>query len=207
VTDANIWIDVHNADLLDAVSALPFTWRTPDIVLRNEVRTVDRALLVELGLEERMLSGLELNRILKLNVRYPNPSPRDLAVLVVADVDDGMVVTGDGPLRKTAEAEGQTVHGVLWVLDQLVEGEIITKARARAALNAMIDQGSRLPASPVQKRRRKWQTDGVHAFRHLCEPKLLHGHRNADGHALFHQSAGSRLKCPEGELQGADVQL
>jgi len=159
VTDANIWIDVHNADLLDAVFELPFTWRTPDIVLRNEVLTVDRTLLVERGLEERTLSGHELNRILELNALYPNPSPRDLAVLVVADVDGGIVVTGDGPLRSAAKSEGQTVHGVLWVLDQLVADDIITDARALAALNAMIEQGSRLPAGPVQKRRRTWQTD------------------------------------------------
>ena len=107
VTDANIWIDVHNADLLDAVFALPFTWRTPDIVLRNEVLTVDRTRLVERGLEERTLSGHELNRILELNALYPNPSPRDLAVLVVADVDGGIVVTGDGPLRAAAKPKGK----------------------------------------------------------------------------------------------------
>ena len=159
VTDANIWIDIHNADLLDAVFALLFTWRTPDIIVRDEVLTVDRSLLVELGLDVRTLSGEELNRIAELNGRYPNPSPKDLAVLVVADADDGIVVTGDGPLRAAAEAEGQTVHGVLWMLDQLVADDIITDARALAALNAMIDQGSRLPAGPVQKRRRKWQID------------------------------------------------
>ena len=159
VTDANIWIDVHNADLLDAVFDLPFTWRTPDIVLRNEVLTVDRTLLVERGLEERTLSGHELNRILELNALYPNPSPRDLAVLVVADVDGGIVVTGDAPLRSAAESEGQTVHGVLWLLDQFVADDIITDARALAALNAMIEQGSRLPDGPVRKRRRRWQTD------------------------------------------------
>ena len=94
VTDANIWIDVHNADLLDAVFELPFTWRTPDIVLYDEVLTVDRTLLVELGLDVRTLSGPELNRISELNGRYPNPSPKDLSVLVVADADDGIVVTG-----------------------------------------------------------------------------------------------------------------
>ena len=159
VTDANIWIDVHNADLLDAVFELPFTWRTPDIVLRNEVLTVDRTLLVELGLEERTLSGHELNRIQKLNGSYPHPSPRDLAVLVVADADGGIVVTGDGPLRSAAEAEGLSVHGVLWVLDVLVDREVVTQPRALAALNAMIAHGSHLPEGPVQKRRRRWQSN------------------------------------------------
>ena len=158
VTDANIWIDVHNADLLDAVFELPVTWRTPDIVLHNEVRTVDRTLLIERGLEERTLSGHELNRILELNDQYPNPSPRDLAVLVVADVDDGIVVTGDGPLRSAATSEGQTVHGVLWVLDQLVERDIVKPTRAAAALDAMVQQGSRLPERPVKKRLRRWRS-------------------------------------------------
>lgn len=157
VTDANIWIDIHNADLLDAVFELEHTWRTPDIIVRDEVLTVDRSLLVELGLDVRTLSGEELNQIAALNGRYPNPSPKDLAVLVVADADDGIVVTGDGALRDAAEAEGATVHGVLWVLDQLVDQNIIKPSRAAAALDAMIQQGSRLPEEHVQDRLRRWQ--------------------------------------------------
>jgi hypothetical protein len=157
VTDANIWIDIHNADLLDAVFELEHTWRTPDIIVRDEVLTVDRSLLAERGLDVRTLSGEELNRIAALNGRYPNPSPKDLAVLVVADADDGIVVTGDGALRDAAETEGATVHGVLWVLDQLVDQNIIKPSRAAAALDAMIQQGSRLPEEHVQDRLRRWQ--------------------------------------------------
>jgi len=158
VTDANIWIDIHNADLLDAVFELEHTWRTPDIIVRDEVLTVDRSLLVELGLDVRTLSGEELNRIAELNGRYPNPSPKDLAVLVVANSDDGIVVTGDGALRDAAEAEGATVHGVLWVLDQLVDQDITKPTRAAAALDAMIQQGSRLPEEHVQDRLRRWRS-------------------------------------------------
>lgn len=159
VTDANIWIDLHNADLLDAVFELEHTWRTPDIIMRDEVLTVDRSLLVELGLDVRTLSGKELNRIATLNGRYPNPSPRDLAVLVVADADGGIVVTGDAPLRTAAEAEDVTVHGVLWILDQLVGQDVITPARAAAALGAMIQKGSRLPEEHVQERLHRWRNE------------------------------------------------
>ena len=83
----------------------------------------------EWGLEEHTLSGHELHRVQELNGRYPNPSPRDLAVLLVADIDDGIVVTGNGPLRSAAEAEGQTVHAVLWILDQVVEQAVIRPPR------------------------------------------------------------------------------
>ena len=158
VTDANIWIDLQNADLLDAAFKLDCTWRTPNIVVRDEVLTVDRDLLMNLGLDVRTLSGDELNRILTLNGRYPNPSPKDLSVLVVADVDDGIVVSGDGPLRDAARNEGMTVHGVLWVLDRLVDEAIITKARAATALNAILQQGARLPEDPVEGRLEDWQS-------------------------------------------------
>jgi len=157
VTDANIWIDLHNADLLDAAFELEYTWRTPNIIVRDEVLTVDRDLLLDLGLDVRTLSGNELNRILTLNGRYPKPSPKDLSVLVVADEDDGIVVSGDGPLRTAAKAEEMTVHGVLWILDRLVEGTIITEARATTALNAMLQQGARLPDDPVEDRLDDWQ--------------------------------------------------
>lgn len=159
VTDANVWIDLHNADLLDAVFELGHTWRTPDIIVEDEVLTVSREILVELGLDVRSLSGDELNRIPPLNQRHANPSPKDLAVLVAADADDGIVVTGDGPLRTAAEEEDLTVHGVLWVLDGLVEEEIVAPKRAAAALTAMIEQGSHLPERPVQTRLRRWKSD------------------------------------------------
>lgn len=158
VTDANIWIDLHNADLLDATFELECTWRTPNIIVRDEVLTVDRDLLVDLGLDVRTLSGDELNRILSLNGRYPQPSPKDLSVLVVADEDDGIVVSGDGPLRNAAKAEEMAVHGVLWVLDRLVEETIITEKRAATALNAMLQQGARLPGDPVEDRLDDWQS-------------------------------------------------
>lgn len=158
VTDANIWIDLHNADLLDAAFELDHTWRTPNIIVQDEVLTVDRDLLVDLGLDVRTLSGDELNRILTLNGQYPQPSPKDLSVLVVADEDDGIVVSGDGPLRDAAENEDMTVHGVLWVLDRLVNDEIIAEPRAAAALNAMLQQGARLPDAPVENRLDDWQS-------------------------------------------------
>lgn len=158
VTDANIWIDLHNADLLDAVFELEHTWRTPDLIVRDEVLTVDRDLLVDLGLDVRPLSGDELNQIAPLNGRYPRPSPKDLSAIVVADADDGIVVTGDGPLRSAAEEEDTTVHGVLWVLDELVEHGIVTEARAAGALHTMIQHGTRLPEPPVRKRLRRWQS-------------------------------------------------
>jgi hypothetical protein len=157
VTDANIWIDLHHANLLDEAFELEVTWMTPDIVFHDEVLTVDRPLLKDLGLQIRSLTGKELNRITELSARHPSPSPKDLSTIVVAKVEDGIVVTGDGPLRTAVEREEMEVHGVLWVLDQLVDQTIISSSRAATALNTMVSRGSRLPKAEVQQRLRSWR--------------------------------------------------
>ena len=159
VTDANIWIDLHHANLLDEVFALGVVWMTPDIVFYDEVLTVDRSLLKDLGLEIRPLSGEELTRITELNAHHPSPSPKDLSTIVVAKVEEGIVVTGDGPLRRAVKEEDLEVHGVLWVLDRLVKEAIIAPPRAATALNTMVSHGSRLPEKAVDRRLRRWERD------------------------------------------------
>lgn len=157
VADANIWIDLHHADLLDAAFQLDVSWVTPDLIT-HELRTLSSDLLVTRGLTIRTLNADELMRIPALSRTYPGPSAPDLAALVVANADGGIVITGDGPLRKAAEQEDLPVHGVLWILDQLVEREIIAYARARAALRAMLSRGARLPEQPVRERLDQWST-------------------------------------------------
>nr|WP_272503079.1 DUF3368 domain-containing protein [Salinibacter ruber] len=51
-----------------------------------------------------------------------------------------------------------TVHGVLWILDRLVEESTITEERAATALNAMLQQGARLPDEAVEDRLDDWQS-------------------------------------------------
>lgn len=130
---------------------------TPDLILAEEVLSVSASRLREMGITERPLSGEELSRIPELSASYPRPSPKDLSLLVVAREDGGTLITGDGALRDAASSEGLPVRGLLWVLDQLVEEGITSEPRAASALQEMLKAGSRLPASAVEKRLRRWE--------------------------------------------------
>lgn len=152
-------MDLQSANRFDEACALKIAWRTPDIVFYDEVLTVDRSLLKDLGLEVRSLSGEELSRITEFNARHPSPSPKDLSTIVVAEIEGGIVVTGDGPLRRAVKEEDLEVHGVLWILDRLVEQTIIPPSRAATALNTMVSHGSRLPEKAVDRRLRRWERD------------------------------------------------
>ena len=49
------------------------------------------------------------------------------------------------------------VHGILWVLDELVRIEIISTFEAADSLERMLEAGTRLPESPSEERLRRWR--------------------------------------------------
>ncbi len=92
-----------------------------------------------------------------LTNNYRRPSETDLAALVLAKTNRAILVTGDKELRKIARHLGVNVHGVLWVLDMLVNSGIITGAQARGSLSCIIQGGSYLPQKEVQRCFAKWR--------------------------------------------------
>lgn len=151
VTDTNIWIDLQEGGLLDSVFEMDVKWLIPDLVERelveHEAGESLSVRLVEWGLVIRALDGDEIEAVIDLGSTYARPSRTDLATLVVADNENGILVTGDAALRDAAEGEGIEVHGTLWIVDALVAQEIVRKREAARSLQLMMDGDRRLPQS------------------------------------------------------------
>jgi hypothetical protein len=49
-----------------------------------------------------------------------------------------------------------SVHGVLWLLDEMVHYQAITPGQAANALGRMLNQGARLPVDECHKRLVRW---------------------------------------------------
>jgi hypothetical protein len=156
VTDTNVWIDLRVGNLLDNVFELDARWLIPDLV-GSELGTERKELLVEWGLEVRSLTGEEIEAVIRLNDAYSAPSRTDMATLIVARAEDGILVTGDGALREAAGEEDIEVHGTLWVVDALVDTEIVETAEAARALQLMMEADRRLPRDEVNQRVEAWQ--------------------------------------------------
>jgi predicted nucleic acid-binding protein len=132
VSDTNIWIDFEKVGLLDKLFSLPFQYCTTDFVA-NELEQPDARKLVKRGLQVKSLEAAALMRIEALMQRYARPSFTDLSCLVMAEEIGCKLLTGDQALRKAAEKESNVVvHGVLWLLDQMIEHKILSKKKARA---------------------------------------------------------------------------
>ncbi|MNV92158.1 hypothetical protein D3C71_1867200 [compost metagenome] len=67
------------------------------------------------------------------------------------------LLTGDGRLRRQAKRDGLQVHGALWLLDLMVEHQVIAPIQAASALSDMLERGARFPSSECDTRLTHWR--------------------------------------------------
>jgi hypothetical protein len=65
-------------------------------------------------------------------------------------------LTGDNHLKQIADQNGLTVHGIFWILDEMVRLEILAPQTVGEALRKIIAQGARLPMEECKKRLELW---------------------------------------------------
>lgn len=155
ISDTNIWIDLRNAGLLDAMFDLPLTLCCTDFVL-SELKDFDHQHLLARGLVVETLDELATAALFPLMQAHNNSSLADLSCYQLAQQTGHALLTGDGRLRKQAKADGLQVHGALWLLDQMVMHQIIEPKNAATSLQSMLDSGAWLLMDDCQKRLTLW---------------------------------------------------
>jgi len=155
VTDTNIWIDLQNGGILEDFFRLPYQFITPDFAI-GELLSPDWNLLQTLGLKTLELKSERISELIQLRKTHHNLSVVDLAAFLLAKTFGVQLLTGDRNLNELARSQGLSVHGVLWVLDEMVLHQILASSRASGALQKMLDNGARLPRVECQKRFDQW---------------------------------------------------
>lgn len=90
-----------------------------------------------------------------LQVKYQRLSIPDCSCVFHAKKTSGRILTGDATLKRSALQLDITVHGILWVFDQLVEQRIILPKKAYEKLTQ--EKNQRLPVNECGKRLKKWK--------------------------------------------------
>lgn len=155
ISDTNIWIDFRHADLLDALFLLPYSFSSTDFVL-EELHDEVRETIRSRGLIVEELNASDVLQLFGLMAEHNNSSLPDVSCYYVARAKGHSLLTGDGQLRKRAETDGITVHGALWLLDELVVHGVVTPVRASDALQAMMRNKARLPRAECERRLAEW---------------------------------------------------
>lgn len=126
-SDANVWLDFVEIEKLNLPFQLPYIYIMNDETIEDELLNPpgisDK--LLQLGLQKTELTEEEFYLAGTLASRYAKPSIYDCIALAIAKIIGLTLLTGDGPLRKAAVAEGVKVVGTIGILDQLYVGNYI----------------------------------------------------------------------------------
>lgn len=162
VYDANILIDFCKLGMLQSLFQLGYTMYTVDWVfgeLQAEQQSayhpyIEQGLLKVDSLSEKMVKEVYAVRLQKQQL-----SQADCSVLVYARHKEGILLTSDMNLRKTAIRFRTEVHGHLWVFDQLYERSILSGEALCLALHRLSEEVNtwlNLPKDECEKRKTLW---------------------------------------------------
>ena len=156
VLDATVIIDICHGGILRETLHMLGAAYSPDLVC-GEVQDVSASELEALGLQIHHLTGDEVLSLQLTAASYTGLTHKDVAALLLASEKSAVLLTGDDKLRWHARQIGLKVHGVLWVLDCLIERRLLSFERAINALEAIMANGSWLPESECSKRLEAWR--------------------------------------------------
>ncbi len=156
VLDTTICIDLFNGQLLEKVAKLPYELALPDVIIEELIKPSGKD-LIQIGCVVLSLDEEGIRQIISLRERYPKPSTNDLFALLLAKLNSCGLATGDDSLRKAAKEEGVPVHGLLWVLDKLIDHALLKPLEAAEALERILAEGSWLPKKECDTRLKKWR--------------------------------------------------
>lgn len=157
VSDTSVIIDLDRGDLLEAAFQLGDSLAVPDLLFERELDVEFGDRLRRLGIVIESLDGHEVTRAAQLARAERRLSIADTFAFALAHGRQWTLLTGDGVLRAVAEAEGVSVHGVLWIIDRLEsEGVCDLQMLHRCLSKTSAHPRCRLPRREVDLRLRRY---------------------------------------------------
>lgn len=158
VSDTNIWIDLYHGGLLEHAFRLPYQFVTTEFAW-NELLSPPGVHLQKLGLSIESLESTEVSGLYELMTRLGNSSLADVSCYYLATTRQWVLLTGDRAVRNDGLAAKLEVHGVLWLMDEMLEHSLVGGADLAVALQAMLGKGARLPSKECGLRIKRWTPD------------------------------------------------
>jgi len=153
VSDTSVLIDLERANLLEEMFLLPFEFAVPDLLFVRELAGELGDRLIQFGLRIEELTSVELRRATAVNRQHAQLSVPDTFAFAIAESRGWGLLTGDGTLRELAVAEQIDMHGVLWLFDQLANGNHVAVDRLHTGLISLFAHPRcRLPPFEVRRR-------------------------------------------------------
>jgi len=161
INDANILIDLVELDLLQEFSQLNFELCTTDFVLAeiDEIQRAQFDAIIEAGQLTIIVTETDedYGGISGLLSGGGGLSVEDCSTWHYSRKMGGILVTGDGNLRKIAIADGIEVRGIIYLFDELLSQNLITHKQAIDKIKQLTSINNRLPMQIIRLRIAQWK--------------------------------------------------
>lgn len=166
VNDTNVFIDLHEAGLLEQFFLLPWEVHTTDFVmfglLNEEQKDTVTAYKRNGYLHVATFDPeeiIEIDNLHKKAINKTNLSFTDCSVWYYAKRNKYILLTGDRKLRSSDLNEGVEVRGITYIFDELVANGILPARLAAEKLALLKSINPRLLDGEIEKSLKLW-TDG-----------------------------------------------
>jgi hypothetical protein len=157
VTDTNIIIDLDAGGLLEDIFCLPnVEFCVPDVLYVEELADA-YGILPGLGLKVLPQPPEAVGYVEQLRSRFKRQSSNDLFALALARTLNGALLAGDCAMSEVARAERIKVHGMVWLMEQLLVARIIPVGRVASTYEVMQREGCRLSWIEASAQVLRWQ--------------------------------------------------
>ncbi len=162
INDANILIDLVHLDLMNEFIQLDLELKTTDFVF--EELNEDQKVIIEEYINSEHIELItteeeeDFESITAILENSSGLSFEDCSVWHYANKLNGILLSGDGKLRKQAIANGISVKGILYIFDQLLANELISFDYAIKKLEQLYEINPRLPINSKNERIASWSS-------------------------------------------------
>lgn len=163
INDANILIDLVKLELIDAFSKLDFDLHTTDFVL-DELNDEQKTPIVNLNNGKKLTviettETIDFQGITTILEKSTGLSFEDCSVWYYSKKMSGILLTGDGKLRKQASKDKIEVRGIIYLFDVLLNQKLISFQEAIEKLKQLMLLNNRLPKKEIDKRIELWNEE------------------------------------------------
>lgn len=157
VADTSVLIDLERSSLTGRAFASSYEFAVPDLLYETELKDNVGPDLLKLGLRVIESDSSETTEAQAFRLAHLEVSVPDAFAYSLALRRGWSLLAGDGALRHLAAAAGMDVHGVLWLMDQLLEQRVASPTELhRGLLTLSKHPRCRLPPREVQFRLAKY---------------------------------------------------
>jgi hypothetical protein len=153
ITDANIFIDLFEMDLLEGFFKLPYTISTSVFILEelDDIKPLVEKVVNVIPVTDQDITAMS-------QIDWPKPfSFPDRTILYLAQVHQMMVLSGERRMMAWCKKNALEGHGLLYILDAMITNKVYKPKTVSKKLRILMGYNMWLPTDLCEEMMQRWE--------------------------------------------------